>query len=289
MSQALDLWVALGVMVGLSIAAAVAMHALGARVGTAARVMLLLPIGGLLFAHLLWLRDAPVWARLLPVTGVPIYANPLPVLSAMVGGLIVSVPELPRWRALPLAATIFACGLYPSFHLLRVDPPPVDPRWDLGVALQTSNASCSPAAAATLLRTVGIERDEAQMLAPCLTDRRGTPLLGIYRGLRIATRGTGWAPVAHRVTLDELAARADALLPAVVDVKLTAEAVRREPRYVTQWGWTVGQIHSVVFFRRLPNGWYDVGDPGVGREAWRPDVLGDLWTGDLIGLEREAG
>src|SRR5439155_26252660 len=61
-------------------------------------------------------------------------------------------------------------------------------RWRRDICLQTSHATSSPAAAATLLRSHGIDTTEEEMARLCLTNPDGTSLLGLYRGLRLKTR-----------------------------------------------------------------------------------------------------
>ena len=128
---------------------------------------------------------------------------------------------------------------------------------------------------------------EADLVGPCLTDNRGTPLLGLYRGLKLATAGTGYEPVFHELTAEQLENRPD-LLPAIVSVKLTPEADFREPRYRARWGWLLNVTHSVVLFRFTGDGRVEVGDPGTGREVWRLYVLDDLLVGDVLSLSAPA-
>ena len=57
---------------------------------------------------------------------------------------------------------------------------------------QDSQVSCSAACAAKLLVEHGIEASEPEMILLCLTNRLGTPPLGLYGALKIKTRGTLW-------------------------------------------------------------------------------------------------
>jgi hypothetical protein len=57
---------------------------------------------------------------------------------------------------------------------------------------QTTDYTCGPAAAASMLRLLGIDADEIEMAALCLTrPGRGTLDLGMYRGLNLKLRDAG--------------------------------------------------------------------------------------------------
>src|SRR5258706_16390055 len=74
-------------------------------------------------------------------------------------------------------------------------PPPLERPGRVGpdgVVRQTEDSSCAPAAAATLLRALGLEPDatEADLARDCLTNpRRGTSDLGLFRGLARHAQG----------------------------------------------------------------------------------------------------
>lgn len=279
-----DLWGALIAVVGLSLWAGVlgwwAGRSLG-KVGTAAVVVGLMSAT---VAYLCWGRDAAVWTKLIPVSGVIVLSNPTPWLAAAMGGMCLAQRGLPRWRRGLLAVALVGAGFFVSVHLLFTEPPPTVPTWKDGVALQTTSATCSPAAAATLLGQHGIATTEREMSKLCLTNPKGTPLLGLYRGLTRAGAEHGLRPTLDFFALDELKQRPE-LLPAVVSVELTAEANTREPRYSEDWGWILGTRHSVTFlaFDGPDHVW--VADPGVGKERWRLSHTRDLWVGDVMSLQ----
>ncbi|MEM7625127.1 MAG: hypothetical protein AAF333_05810 [Planctomycetota bacterium] len=244
-------------------------------------------VGGLVaatVAYLLWGREAVAWTKLLPVSGVIVLSNPTPWLASAVAGLAAAQAGVPRWRRGVLAVALVVAGFYTPLQLLRTQPPPTVPTWADGVALQTTAATCSPAAAATLLAEHGIETTEREMSFLCLTNPQGTPLLGLYRGVWRATADHELRPVMNHLTLDELRQRPD-LLPAVVSVQLTTEANAREPRYRERWGWIPGVRHSVTFLSFDGSDHVWVADPGVGRERWRFEHLRDLWVGDVMSLQ----
>ena len=243
--------------------------------------------GGLLAWWLIAGREPGFVASLLPVPAVIVYGNPGPGLGGLLAGLLTAHRKVPAWRKGPLAAAVAAVGLYGPASTLLHEPPPVRPTLRDGVDMQTHPATCSAAAAATLLRVSGIEGyRETEMARLCLTGENGTPLLGVYRGLYLAAEraGSPLRPRFHRTGVAELADR-PGLLPAVVSVRLTEELDRRDPRYRRDWGWLLGVTHSVVVFRFTSDGRVEVGDPGAGRELWGVRGLEELWVGDVLSLQ----
>lgn len=122
--------------------------------------------------------------------------NWVPVLLSFTAGLAVATPGLKRWRR-PL--TVTALGAMAAMHLLLpVTRPLLAParlvdagRWSDRICLQSHEATCGAAAAATLLNLRGIPATEQGMIRRCLTSRHGTEPLGLYRGLKLATEGLG--------------------------------------------------------------------------------------------------
>ncbi|MEM6853290.1 MAG: hypothetical protein AAF593_02675 [Planctomycetota bacterium] len=278
-----DLWGSLAAVTGLAVLFGVLGWWAGRSLG---RVGITAVIVGLMSATVayLWLgRDAALWAKLMPVSGVVILSNPTPWLAAGMGGMCLAQGGLPWWRRGLLAAVLVGAGYFVPIQLLWAEPPPTVPTWIDGVAIQTTSATCSPAAATTLLTQHGIETSERQMAELCLTNAEGTPLLGLYRGVAQIARPHGLRPSMEFLTLEELQDRPE-LLPAVVSVELTLAAHILEPRYRDEWGWILGTRHSVTFlaFDGPDHVW--VADPGVGKERWRLSHTRDLWVGDVLSL-----
>jgi hypothetical protein len=95
----------------------------------------------------------------------------------MNGGSLQSV----RWlAAAPLLGWLFLAP-QPSeiVEMNRFAPP----RWKDDVCLQSTGFTCTPAAAATLLKVYGINTTESDMANRCSTSRSGTHVLGLARGL----------------------------------------------------------------------------------------------------------
>jgi hypothetical protein len=100
--------------------------------------------------------------------------------------------------------------------------------------------------------------------------------MGLYRGLRLKTRGSSWAVEPFRGDINSLRREPR---PVILSVRLDPGPGVDE-RYQRLWGWAPGVNHTVVLFGFRDDGKTDVGDPAVGREHWRVDDLRVLWHGD---------
>lgn len=175
-----------------------------------------------------------------------------------------------------LGMTSLAAVCWPLLSI-ALRPPPVGlDEWNGSVAMQTSWATCSPAAAATLLRAEGFEVSEREMIPLCLTDRSGTPTLGLYRGIKlIANQQERQVEI---VDPDLAKLLADDDWPVLLAVRLPHGVNDR--RYADQWGWIPGMGHSVVALGRTPDGGIIIGDPSAGLERWSESDLEVLWHGN---------
>jgi hypothetical protein len=225
-------------------------------------------------------------ARWLPLASLIVVGNWLPPLSAMLAGIV--------WRREPtmLRRWTFGGGMlvaagYAMIHPLLGSPPECGDHWDrLGTCLQTTDKTCSPACAATLLRAYGIATTEQEMAELCLT-RKGTNWQGLYRGLKLKTAGTPWDVEIVRCSSGQLAKLADR--PMIMSVGLESDAtvdsdLRRE------FGWIPGVNHSIVLTGFSKSGLAIVADPSIefSREQWDRATLDMLWHGYAFRLvERE--
>lgn len=275
-----DLYTALALMLTLSSAAlALGLH-LGRRLKPRPMAGLALLSCALIVCFALLLRDHLLLTRLLPSSAVVIYGNALPPAVAFLAGLAWRrIPGHPLRKSVLLLPLLLLC-LYQSYGFLFTRPPPLEDRWKHGVCRQTSPASCSAAAAATLLRAHGIAATEVEMAALCLTRPAGTSMHGLYRGLKLKTAARGFTPQAFR---GDLATLRNELGPVLLTVRLDRGA-DVDPRYEHHWGWTPGVRHTVVFYGFRPDGKTEVGDPSAGREHWRVRDLEVLWHGEGIRL-----
>src|SRR5207253_1045390 len=125
-----------------------------------------------------------------------------------------------------------------------------------------------------------IPATEAEMARLCLSGRAGTPLYGLFRGLKLKTRDTNWDVELISLNIDDL--RRENALPAVLVAELT-DAKAADRRYSEDWGWIPGVQHAVVAFR-IDERRVEIGDPAIGRERWLLEALRVLWHGVALKL-----
>ena len=220
------------------------------------------------------------WARIVPSSAAIIYTNFAAILAALAAGWAWRLPNTPAWRRGAMTLLLAMGSLVAIFWSLlsiAIRPPPAGGNeWKDGVAMQTSWATCSPAAAATLLRGEGINVSESEMIPLCLTDSSGTPTLGLYRGIKLVAQENGRSVEVLGKSLEQLFAADD--WPVLLTVRLPLGV--EDPRFAEEWGWIPGMGHSVVALRRSEDGQrLIIGDPAVGLEEWSKDDLRILWHG----------
>jgi hypothetical protein len=103
---------------------------------------------------------------------------------------------------------------------------------------------------------------------------------GLYRGLKLKTRGTAWDVAVLSGDLETLRREPR---PVILSVRLDP-GPGVDARYERQWGWAAGVDHTVVFFGFREDDKTDVGDPAVGREHWREEDVRVLWHGKGLRL-----
>jgi hypothetical protein len=245
---------------------------------TTALVLLLV-----LYIRDLWNSQAV--ASVLPFSNLIVIGNWMVPTVAVLGGL--------AWHRLPgqfcrkgmLVGTMFLVAGYSLVHPLRGEVPRCNNLWENGVCLQSTNASCSPASAATLLRCYDIRATEQEMAELCLTRKEGTHWQGLYRGLKLKTVGTPWdVEVFSAKTIQDLRSKAE-YGPVILTVGLPKDS-RASSSYQNDWGWIPGVSHSVVLFKFCTIEIANIGDPSVaeGRENWTENDLRILWQGHGIRL-----
>ncbi len=209
-----------------------------------------------------------------------VLANFTPFAAATLAAVMLRLSKGPWVVRSAFAAILVLACLYQAYGGLFRAKPHLNPRWKNGVCMQSSEASCSAAAAATFLTIHGIPATEQEMAELCFTTDQGTSMQGIYRGLVIKSFGTPWRvePVTGRV--EQLAA---ANAPTLLSVGLGRWQVA-DPRYSRDWGWAPGTLHSVVFLGTASDNKVDMADPKVGREQWMVQGLADLWKGEGLRL-----
>ncbi|MCD6050565.1 MAG: hypothetical protein K0Q55_1968 [Verrucomicrobia bacterium] len=230
-----------------------------------------------------WAYDSVWVVALFPPRMLPFAAEWQIPLVAFGAGIFLRDVKLPFWRRAMLSLVLVAVSLLPLFKMVNGRTPRSKNVWSGEVCRQTNPATCSAAAAATLLGKHGIKATEGEMIDLCYTRKDGTSLGGTARGLDIKARSNGKQVKVGKLTVGDL--KAGAHLPALLFLHLRQSVADREPRYEEQWGWTVGFSHAVVIFGFTSDGLPIIGDPSVGREVWSVKGLEELWTGTTVWLE----
>jgi hypothetical protein len=281
-----DVYVAIAIVLTLTILIAGVAYRL-ARRSRGVGIVVALACVGLLIANVALWRDSLGPARLLPFSSMIVVADINPPLVGALVGLGAALLPGGRLRRCVLLVPLAGLCLWSSYGKLWQRPENFDDRWSHGVCRQTTPATCTPAAAATLLTFHGIPTTEREMARLCLTTPGGTPMRGLYRGLMLKTAGTRLRVLPFRGTIEQLRAAAAAGGPMILTVRLEMGA-KVDPRFEREWGWAPGVAHHVVLFRFDRGGRIlEVGDPAVGREYWGVDALEALWHGEAIQLRGE--
>jgi hypothetical protein len=237
--------------------------------------LLAILVVALMLANALLLHDSVVLTHVLPLANLIVVGNWHPPLAALLAGMIwYRVPGPTLRRAAITAALVIAC-LVAIYQPILARAPKMNDRWQDGVCMQTSRASCSAAAAATLLSRYNIKTTEQEMALLCLTSERGTSMHGLWRGLKLKTAGTGYDVYMFRGgRIADLHGRGPVLLS--VELK---PGVKVDPRYESSWGWLPGVPHTVVLLGFAGPNYVLIGDPATGRESWSVQDLEVLWHG----------
>jgi hypothetical protein len=271
-----DIWFGIALML-LVTCGAFLLAARAARRASMPVVLLLAALAvAVVFVQAFVLQENHLMARVLPLSNLIILGNWLPVAAGWLAGLAWARTRGATWRKYITVLPLVGAGLYSMARPLLGHPPDCTDKWEDGVCIQTSDASCSPACAATLLRHHGIEASEQEMARLCFTRARGTPKYGLYRGLKKKTEGTPWKVAVFSDGIDGVCAGKTG--PILISVKLKRGA-HVDPHYESEWGWEPGIAHAVVLFHLLDGDKVEVGDPSLGREQWTTDNLEVLWNG----------
>lgn len=275
-----DLYLAAAVMAVVSIASGAGVAAMARHLGGQAKLLLLLGLVSLLVWMGFHLRDSLVWAKILPVTGVPVAGNWSMPMAAMVVGAAWNNFPAGRLRRLMLLMPLMAVAAFVTMRPIFAAVPQTH---NVVVGLltkQSTQATCTPAAGATLLKYHGIHTTEGEMADLARTTEQGTSPLGLYRALSIKTRGT---PFGVGVMTDGTREMLGTCGMAVLSVGYD-DANAPQAKELVRNGFMPGVHHSVVFFKFLPDGRALIGDPETGLEQWPAQTLWFLWKGDAVYL-----
>lgn len=230
------------------------------------------------------------WAKIIPNSGVLTWTNLVPIFLSLAAGVSGSTVGLRHWqRSAVKSGFLLLSAIYLLTPVVRPQlfPATVDVAgtWKKDVCLQSHEATCAPAAAATLLRQHGITVDELQMVTECLSSNRGTVPLGLYRGIaRVAEDHGRQAKIASRTPWHWIDA---GQLPnvAIVSLHRVPLANARPHQRLTAMLGPQAEGHAVTILGRSDGGRWIVGDPAVGLVTWSDEELKSRFTGDAIFVE----
>jgi hypothetical protein len=253
-------------------------------------VVLVLLVG--VYVRLVW---GQLWiVRWIPFSSVIVLSNWFPlILGALAGVLWVRTKSQTFLRRLPTQLLLIAGAVWSVAYVIPRTPPACGTSWieptvfvPFRICRQTTPYTCSAAATATIQASMGIETSEEEMAALCLT-REGTTWLGIYHGLSVRLRGSGFRTEFFECDQEELG-EVTAEFPALLCCELTDEVDAAVPKYREFDGWIPGIAHSTVLFARSGDR-YLIGDPSQSEpEIWTDDDIANLWTGRGLRIVRAA-
>jgi len=238
---------------------------------------------GLILLHVFVLADSIWWAKILPVKAVIVYSNLSIPLCGILCGIIWANKKVHEFRRILAITLLFLLAFTPTTKQIPIGQRQFHDVWNNDICIQTSQTSCVPAAAATLLKDFGIETNEQEMAKLSLTRSDGTSLFGLFRALKIKTQDSLYKIILGKASLEKL--RTDIPLPVILIVGLDEDTKEKDPRYSEKWGWGVGVTHSVVLFKFIDNDKVEIGDPSIGLETWNTQALKDLWHGEYITIK----
>lgn len=276
-----DLMYGFGVMTGISSCLFLLGIVVAERASIGINMLILSLILATMGAYLFYLWDDILLAKLLPFSNLIVMGNWLPPLASFLAGV--------AWKSMPgslLRRNSYTVVMLVVALIAMVEPvwgttPECNDEWDGIVCRQTSETTCSAAAAATLLRIHGIVSTEQEMAELCLTQSRGTSWQGLYRGLCLKTVGSDFEVEVLSCNARDLAVLNKT--PSILVVGIPKDATVN-PIYTEVYQWGVGDLHSVVFLGFQPDGMARIADPEVGIEPWSWEDLKVLVRGRAIRL-----
>ena len=199
-----------------------------------------------------------------------------------------------------LAGAAIGCMVYVEPLLLRRPVQLRGSRMDRhGVWIQSSDASCGPAAAATFASALGVSTSETEMTDLCLARRPiGVTPLGLYRGIRTKLKGTAWrcrmANLSFAEFVSGLSEVGDEAIASRAHISELTDG--RPILFFARLGendssdlrssWNLGTRHIAVLLGVDQTGRAVVADPAFGVETWPMDHLEVLFDGLTVIPER---
>ena len=278
-----DIVIGLVVLTAISVVAFSAATRVSSRSSARGRTVLAAGVIVLVGVYLAVLWDSAALARMLPWSNLIVVGNWFPIAAALLAGVCWGDRASGPRARIVYPALLVVLSNYSVVAPLIGKAPTCENVWtDDGICVQTADATCSAACAATLLRMYGIEATEQEMAKLCVT-REGTRWQGLYRGLKRKTAGTDWDVRVEECSAEEAANRIGGPMIAAVGI---GRQTSRSDFYRSEWGWMGDRGHSVIVAGPGPCGWFEVIDPNpdYGRGVWSPQTITDLWQSRVIRL-----
>ena len=256
--------------------------------GIAAALVILVGV----YVRLVW---GQLWiVRWIPLSSVIILSNWFPlILAALAAVLWVRTNSQSILRRLPVQTLLISGAIWSVVYVIPNTPPVCGNVWiepsifvPYRICRQTTPHTCSAAAAATILNSLGIEASEAELAALCLT-KQGTTWLGLYHGLAVKLHGTGFRAEFFECRTSELP-QIVSEFPALLCCELSDAVDAKYPQYQELDGWKPGVKHSTVLFETA-DGRHLIGDPSqIQPEIWTDADMENLWTGKGLRIVRDG-
>ncbi|MEO1529681.1 MAG: cysteine peptidase family C39 domain-containing protein [Planctomycetota bacterium] len=288
-----DLWIAMGMVAAISGLAFTAGRRLSLGVYRHRPLLLMECLAfSIVFAFGVFGRLS--WVHAIPFSAAVCWSNWLPIFLSFAAGLATEMSAVRSgWRRL-VVGVFLMIGV--GFLMLPVARPHLSPirlaefdQWRDGVCLQSNEASCGPAAVATLLHQLrharpssGVTRYEMQLADLCLTSGEGTSSLGLFRGLKVSLEGTG--AQARVADSDPGFWQAKGQLPNIAIVQFDS---LRKRNHIRGFLGQDGDKHAVVVHSRTADGRWKVADPAMGWSYWDDAMLRAAFTGEALFLSKE--
>ena len=240
---------------------------------------------GVFSFYFLFVWNRPVLTHWLPHAALIVLANWHAVMASFFTGMYLSSGRIGRNRRLIVGPMTLMLVGYSIVAPVLGNAPTCTPGSSASSLIsQTTPYTCSPAAAASLLRLHGISATESKMAELCLT-RQGTHWMGVYRGLKLMTQGTVWEVVAEPFSRKALLSLRES--PALLSVDIDTDLIAANYEH----GFRSNAGHSVLVLRADGDDEVIVFDPApfYGIECWDREVLSWVSEGVILRLVRRDG
>lgn len=245
------------------------------------RLVIQILVAALLPIYFVCLWDRPILATILPMSGLIILSNWVALWASFFLGIYATTPTVGLLRRQVIGFSTAGLVVYSTVApSLGTGPECVDGVGQLQRTLQfqTTPYTCSAAAATSLLRLHDIPATEGELAELCLT-RRGTHWMGVFRGLKLKTQGTGWTVIAEPFDHDMLD---DVNGPCVLTLNIDVSGF--SPGHDHGFSDDVG--HTVVYLGSSDRDCSVVFDPSpdFGVEDWQPSTRSCIRDGVILRL-----